>query len=224
MSQGFSFKKFEAGKPLLDQLTAERLNAMLDAIDRNRPKPGDNMTSTATPGGVILRAQPGGEGGGSSPHPFKVTKGPTSEDEDAKVFIRTGAVLGVIPKIDGVLIDHDPQPTLAFNEDGMVLIRVEIDQFSDTFRPTISALKIVKQNGSVIKDDDNDPLSELTMIWDDDNVKDKGYFYIKIAFIKCLTPDPPAPQIPVIGRIDQFLNKVVYSLVIIVDDVLIFSS
>lgn len=101
MSKGFNFLPFQAGKNLLDQLTAERLNAMCDAIDRCRPIAGDNMTSQSTPGGVILR---GNSGGSSSQDPditfflsdATVTEGDPPETSN-KVFVADGKINGEFP-------------------------------------------------------------------------------------------------------------------------------
>lgn len=57
MSREFNFEPFKANEPILDQLTATRLNAMLDGINRNRVEFGDNITGTRAPGGTIVRAK-----------------------------------------------------------------------------------------------------------------------------------------------------------------------
>lgn len=227
MPRGWNFPRFEGNAPLLPQLTATRLNGILDALERCYVQFGDNVTGIRTSGGVILRAEAGGDGGSSSVRtPFLVTKGTSSIEEDAKVNIQPGSVLGVVPNIEGVLITATPTPpTLAFSENGMVLLRVNISGFSPTsFRPAIADLTLNKQDGFDIKDDDHDPLNELTMIWDDEDDKTSGYFYIRVANVFCLTPDPPAPQIPGISKIDQMLFTNAYDFVIIEDDVVLLST
>lgn len=161
-------------------------------------------------------------------HPFKVTTGTTSAATDALVYIQPGTVLGIVPNIGGTTIDDltipptaGHPPTLSFNENGMVLLRVNIGGFSDTFRPTIADLTVNKQDGFIIKDDDGDTLNEISMIWDDVNDKSTGYFYIRVANVYC---NSPMSGIPSISRIDQFLKSNVYSFVIVIDDVIILSS
>lgn len=54
-----SLKPFEQGKSLTEQLSAERLNLILDAIQRNIVQSGDNIEVQRTPGGTIVRANLG---------------------------------------------------------------------------------------------------------------------------------------------------------------------
>lgn len=156
-----------------------------------------------------------------SRHPFKVTKSTTSAAEDAKVLIQTGTVLGVVPNIGGTLLDNVTPPTLAFNENGMVLIRVNISGYSTTFRPAIVDLTMEKQSGFDIKDDDSDSLGEGTMIWDDEEDKTSGYFYIRVANVYCNVPDSNVPNI---SRIDQLLKSNIYSFIIVVDEVIFLAK
>ncbi len=47
---------FEAGKPLLEQLTATRLNAMVDAQNASELKPGTGIKVSRNPGGTTISA------------------------------------------------------------------------------------------------------------------------------------------------------------------------
>jgi hypothetical protein len=96
MSREFSLKPFEAGKPLLPQVTADRMNAILDGVARNRVEFGDNITGQRTPGGTILRAN-AKSGGGSSVHAFQVS--PASKDGQATIAVHPGLILSHVPYI-----------------------------------------------------------------------------------------------------------------------------
>jgi hypothetical protein len=77
MSLKNEFPIFEKGKPLLEQLTAEKLNAMVDLSRKNRPLASSSVNVQQTPGGCILTS-PIGRGGssGSANHPWKVSVRP----------------------------------------------------------------------------------------------------------------------------------------------------
>lgn len=123
MSQGFNFPRFQQGQPLLDQLTADRLNAILDAIDRNRPQWGDNMTGQRTPGGVILRAKFKPVNSAEDPDisfflsDASVTEGDPPELSN-KVLVNTGKINGEFPTgmgtEDYILDVEDPHDCLIY--------------------------------------------------------------------------------------------------------------
>lgn len=50
----FSSIRFNGGRPLLKEVTAERLNAILTEIRRNRPLPGRGITTRATGDGIAI--------------------------------------------------------------------------------------------------------------------------------------------------------------------------
>jgi hypothetical protein len=85
MGREFNFPKFRAGEPLLPQLSAERLNAIIDAIGRNRIEFGDNVTGQRTPGGTIVRANAKSTGGDSN-FPFLLQLG-TRPDEPTQYLV-----------------------------------------------------------------------------------------------------------------------------------------
>lgn len=60
----FKLERFQAGQPLLDQLTATRLNAILDAIDRSRIQFGANVTGQFSNSGTTINANPPATAGG----------------------------------------------------------------------------------------------------------------------------------------------------------------
>lgn len=161
----------------------------------------------------------GGRGGSASSHPFQVIE-ETPELEDAAVKVLLGTVLGVVPTLSGTPLDTDPPPHLTFTEDGSVCLRVNISGMSSTFRPFIESVNVVKVDGTVIVDDDNDPIGELTMIWDDEATKINGYFFVKVAQLKVTSSLVDASAITEIG---QLLMSNIYSFIIVVDDVIILS-
>jgi hypothetical protein len=99
VARSFNFPKFKAGEPLLPQLSAERLNAIIDALDRNRVEFGDNVTGQRTPGGTIVRANAKG-GGGDGDFPFQLTIGKRPADPTLyRVRISDGKVNNEWPDV-----------------------------------------------------------------------------------------------------------------------------
>lgn len=118
---GYNFKPFEAGKPLLPQLTAERLNGLVDAINRNRPEFGDNITGQRTPAGVILRAKFQPSAANTDPDlAFFMSDATTTEGDPPevsnKILINNGKINGEFPTgmgtEDYVLDVDDPSDCL----------------------------------------------------------------------------------------------------------------
>lgn len=88
--------RFQSGKPLLEQLSAERLNDILDLIESKGVAFGNNITGTRTPGGTIIRAKSGGAPGAIVPSAFDVL--PASDDVSFfKVKVVDGRVNGDFP-------------------------------------------------------------------------------------------------------------------------------
>jgi hypothetical protein len=233
MGRSFNFPKFRAGEPLLPQLTAERLNALVDAMDRNRVEFGDNITGQRTPGGVIIRTNPRADGnGGDLDHPFKVVK---TVDDTVPPY----PVLKVLPGVIGNII-----PTLATarldkrnDEAGVkpwfysptgdysLLLKVMVD--TGTIEPNkragIISVSVISSLDPSIPDDIKSgtppTVMELYMRWDNagtpEQSNSKGYFFIKIADIHAITvaEGPTAGSIEV-RNISQFLTQSYLTFVI----------
>lgn len=124
MGRSFNFPKFRSGELLLPQLTAERLNALVDAIDRNRVEFGDNITGQRTPGGVIVRSHSQGAGGGDIPDISFILSDATVSEGDPpetsnKVLVRDGKINGAFPSGMGAGEDYildlaDPADSLIY--------------------------------------------------------------------------------------------------------------
>jgi hypothetical protein len=96
--------RFVAGKPLLDQLTAERLNAMLDLIESKGVQLGNNMTGMQTSSGMIIRSKIVADGGKTSVDAsfvVSLTSGPNPDNPDVDIpliSVRDGKVNGEFPE------------------------------------------------------------------------------------------------------------------------------
>jgi hypothetical protein len=218
MSREFNFEPFKANEPILDQLTATRLNAILDGINRNRIEFGDNITGTRTAGGAIVRAKVGA-GGAANPFPFKCNV--ANIDGANTLTLYPGYVGGIMPTMAGTALDSvDPIPKLFPEDDGSVFLRVNIGITtpSEDFRNNISSVEAIYTPGATAKDDSGDPLNELTMIWDDADTKASGYFMIRVASINIGEGDNPS------ATPTQYLFTSIRSFVIVVDDVIILAT
>jgi hypothetical protein len=121
-TQGFRLERFQAGQPLLSQLTARRLNSLIDAIEAARIRFGVNVTGQFSSAGTTINANPGGSV--STPpdeHPFQVV---TRSNPD------TGAAeLGVVS--DSHLFNSEDNET--YEEDNSEWGLLNDDQTSGWF-------------------------------------------------------------------------------------------
>lgn len=103
--------RFEGNRPLLRELTADRLNQLIVELQRAKPLPGRGITARQEAGGVRLDVlDAGGSGGrGEASHPFRVfvreREGSTVVGVEPKSYIYSGLPAGgpIIPR--GVLQD-----------------------------------------------------------------------------------------------------------------------
>lgn len=232
MSQAFNFERFVAGKPLLEQLSAQRLNAILDAIDRNRPEFGDNVTGQRTPGGVIIRADAQSSDGAAVKHPFRVYRlARTTPTPASGLAVYPGYISTVMAKINGVLLTATPTPILdvsASTGGFSIFLRVEIEGFSDaTFGGgSLSVKRYSVINVNVLTDDQTGDdaeydlegeIIEFKVKWDDVTTKNKGHFFIKVADVAAPTEGSPSGTI---GTIVQTLF-VSYRSILISEEVIV---
>lgn len=102
---GRRISRFIAGRSLLSQLTARRLNAILDAIEESKPIAGRGLQMRQTSGGIVLdNTQKGGGGGvtvtgGSVSYPFDMTVVPnaTTPETHIDVTFKVGSVGYILP-------------------------------------------------------------------------------------------------------------------------------
>jgi hypothetical protein len=121
MGRAFNFPKFRAGEALLPQLTAERLNAIIDALDRNRVEFGDNVTGQRTPGGTIVRSHADGASGGDVPDISFILSDATLTVGGVvtrKVLVRDGKINGEFPS--GMGTGDEYKLTLTTPEDSII--------------------------------------------------------------------------------------------------------
>jgi hypothetical protein len=98
MSNPLNFK-FGGAKRLVEEVTAQRLNAMLDEIRRSRPLPGAGISLRQESNGVRIDNIARSEGGSPvriTPHPFQILASP-KEGGGATLRVRPGTINGVLP-------------------------------------------------------------------------------------------------------------------------------
>jgi hypothetical protein len=97
--------KFQSGRPLLSEISADRLNAILDEIRRNKPLPGKGLTTRVTGSGTVLDVTKIGQGGGAAAsatiQPWDLLAQPdpdsTAENPPYKIKVQPGTLNGILP-------------------------------------------------------------------------------------------------------------------------------
>lgn len=120
-----NIQPFEAGKPLIDQLTATRLNAILTALDHGRVRPGRGYdVAYYGPGGTVLDIT-AGKGGSVGIIPgFSLIK--ASTPTQARVRLTMSSINGWIPSVFAP--GDDPKYIFNVTEDGFVWAWVSWDE------------------------------------------------------------------------------------------------
>lgn len=202
-TQTYTLPRFKAGAPLLEQVTAERLNAILDAVEAGRIVFGKNITGTRTTSGVILRGNAGGAGGGAAAgHPFRVYQSVDNQDPPYPILkVFPGKVGTVVPTMNsggtnaaGARLDVSDDaagshpwlytPSHPFS----LYLRCQIDLTDPTlkYRSYITTVRVVtSDDADAIEDRDNNT-QELQIVWEGVNyaekaAKTKGHFYLNVA-------------------------------------------
>lgn len=90
--------KFQASRPLLRELSADRLNRIVEQIRRNKPLPGRNVSFRQEGNGIRIDAI--GAGGTSSAVPARqpwdiFSNG--SENGNVKLRVQPGTISGILP-------------------------------------------------------------------------------------------------------------------------------
>jgi hypothetical protein len=96
---------FQSGRPLLSEITADKLNRILSEIKRNRPVVAAPLSARVTGDGthISIRVPPGGTSTPATPQPWdliaRVDPDADSEDEDPPylVKVRPGTLNGILP-------------------------------------------------------------------------------------------------------------------------------
>jgi hypothetical protein len=133
----FESIRFQPQRPLLRELSAERLNAILAEIRRNRPRAGGGISVRQSGDGTyITLAAKRGKGGGASPtqHPFQLLS--VTENNTNKIRVRYGTINGVAPT--GMSLGDDPPYLLTPNGTTGVVYAVATFDRSNIAAPATS--------------------------------------------------------------------------------------
>lgn len=122
-------RDFKAGRPLREELTAARLNAILAAIRRNKPVAGRGIGVYETGAGTRIDLIEGTRRGGSlrPRHPFQVFEVPPDLPSQKKVRVLYGTINGAAPT--GMSVGDDPPYTLTLpSATGRIWIGVTLSE------------------------------------------------------------------------------------------------
>ena len=230
MGKAVNFPPFVAGKPLLDQLTADRMNAIEDAINRLQVVFGDNVTGFRTPGGVIVRASAEADST-SQKHPFKVTKATRADPPENGFAVYPGFISTKMATIGETPLTATPFPILNTSSSTgafSIFLRVEIEGFSDaTFgggelsvkRYSVKTVKVLTddQTGEDADYDEEGEVIEFKVKWEDAETKELGRFFIKVADVAA---PPEGSEAGVTGGVTQILF-VSYRSILISEEVIV---
>lgn len=100
---------FQSGRPLLSEITADKLNRILSEIKRNRPVVSAPLAARVTGDGThisLLKMPTPGGGGSLVQHPFQLTVSVNPETEAQQIRVRYGTIDGVAPT--GMSLGDDP--------------------------------------------------------------------------------------------------------------------
>lgn len=216
MSREFNFPKFTAGEPLLQQLTAARLNAILDAIDRNRVEFGDNITGQRTPGGTIVRTKLGTGGGAAGTFPFELIEGTDEADPPLPtVSFTVGKIGNSIPTLYGTTLTDTPKHSVSSANDFKAWLQVNITAEFDNYHPKIDDAEIIVETAAA-----NPTREDFKIEWENPDDKVSGAFFILIADFTVAAVPGSDPEVLTITSVDQWLNVSYRAIVMLglVDD------
>jgi hypothetical protein len=94
----FDSVRFTSGRPLLGEITSDKLNAILAEIRKNRPRGERGITVRESGDATYIGLAAAIKGGGQlpAPHPWDIYI-VSSEDDQYTVKVRPGTVAGILP-------------------------------------------------------------------------------------------------------------------------------
>jgi len=121
---------FQSGRPLLSEITADKLNRILAEIKRNRPVVAAPLSARVTGDGthISIKQTPGGGTSAPATRPFELStlNEGTSEDPDWRVRVLPSTLAGGSSTDLGFALADDP-PYLLAAEEGIVQGGITID-------------------------------------------------------------------------------------------------
>jgi hypothetical protein len=126
----FNSIRFEPNRPLLRELSADRLNAILQEIKRSRPLPGRGISVRQEGYGIRIDAQaqqPSQPTTSVPQHPFKLSQTTGEDPELIYASVRYGTVNGTAPT--GMSVGDDPPYVLELTEEtGHIYLGLTVDE------------------------------------------------------------------------------------------------
>ena len=134
----FNSIRFEPNRPLLREISAERLNAILQEIKRCRPLPGRGISVRQEGYGVRIdaQAQPSQPPASVPQHPFKLSSLVDPETEAQQIRVRYGTISGTAPT--GMSLGDDPPYILTPATASGVVYAVVVFDRADAGSPILS--------------------------------------------------------------------------------------
>ncbi len=131
---------FQSGRPLLSEITADKLNRILSEIKRNRPVVSAPLAARVTGDGthISLLKMPTPGGGGAPPvqHPFQLIVTVDPETEAQQIRVRYGTISGTAPT--GMSLGDDPPYILTPTTASGVVYAVVVFDRTDAGSPILS--------------------------------------------------------------------------------------
>lgn len=93
----FDSIRFQPSRPLLKEVTADRLNGILAEIKKNRPKGERGITVRQTGDGAFIGLAATLRGGGVTPMPWDIYVEDFGGENQYKLKVRPGTLSGILP-------------------------------------------------------------------------------------------------------------------------------
>ena len=148
---------FQSGRPLLSELTADKLNRILDEIKRNRPLVSAPLSARVTGDGTHISIKKSGGGTATAREPWDLlaSADPSADPEDENppylVRVRPGTLNGILPtnwdeefQCNGTDL-HYAKAVIATDGQSITGVTIEID----TTEPTVQVPQTFAVEASV---------------------------------------------------------------------------
>ncbi|MBO6102051.1 MAG: hypothetical protein J6P03_02220 [Opitutales bacterium] len=150
--------RFKAGEPLLDQVTAERLNDICSMIEACRLQNGVGYAMNRGYGGTTLTILDREASAASPKLPLTAYKSGTG-DKTIKLRIRSGTVCDIEPTINGMAISSE-KAELEVAQEGAFYVFLQLE-FEDRFMELPDSVSVIAQETT--EHEDSQTIAYITL-------------------------------------------------------------